>query len=135
MLAVTKNCTTNDFMANFYESRTMGCSLLTWIHSHNPLKFSLLRPHYTHEMKKVKPRVVILLKVAQLLTSGFRAGSLKQVCVMLKSAFLCKMSMVFLTRISMPACGKEGVFLICFCDSSPPAACAMGSGSLLASIL
>ena len=132
-----KGCTTNDLMANFYESRTMGCSLLTWIHSHNPLKFSLLCPHFTHEMKKVKPRVVILLKVAQLLTSGLRAGSLKQVCVMLKSAFLCRISVVFLTRISMPACGREGAFLICFGDSSPPAACAMssGSGSLLASIL
>ena len=49
--------------------------------------------------------------------------------MMLKSAFLCKISKVFPIRTGPPAWGNEGVFLIRFGDSSPPAGCAVRSSS------
>lgn len=74
----------------------MLSSLRTWANFHNPLKFVFSCIHFTDEMEKVKPRMVILCKVAQLFTSEWGAGSLKQVCVMLMSALMDKISTVFL---------------------------------------
>lgn len=86
-------------------------------------------------MRKVKAKMVILPKVAQLFTSELRAGSLKQVCVMLKLAFSGKISTVFPVRINVSACVKKGILLICLAYS-PAVVCAQmsDSGSLLATI-
>ena len=68
--------------------------------------------------------MVILPEIVQLFTSELVADSSKQVCIMLKSAFLC-ISKVFPIRTGRPAWGNEGVFVIRFGDSSPPAGCAV----------